>query len=169
MLPPTVEATSASPIWLHAVSVGEVLSSVELIRRLQREAPGIEVFVSTATLAGRATAEQRLKGLASAVFFAPLDYKSVVRRVLRRLRPAVVVVMETEIWPHLYREAKRSGASLVVVNGRISDRALGKYRGLSGLFRHVLCWADTILVQSGQDAARYAMAGAPGSGTICVT
>ncbi len=119
------------------------------------------MFVSTTTLAGRTTAEQRLKGLARGVFFAPLDYKSIVRRVLRRLRPTAVVVMETEIWPHLYREAKRAGSSLLVVNGRISDRALPRYRRFRGLFRHVLRLPDRILVQSGQDVQRYEEIGAP--------
>ena len=83
---------------------------------------------------------QKLEGLADGVFFAPLDYRSVVRRVLRRLRPAAVVVLETEIWPNLYRESKRAGASLMVVNGRISDRALPRYRRWQWFFRHVLRW-----------------------------
>jgi tetraacyldisaccharide 4'-kinase len=74
-----------------------------------------------------------------------------------------VVVLETEIWPNLYRESKRAGASLVVVNGRISDRALPRYRRWSWFFRHVLCWPDTILVQTEEDAGRYVLAGAPGS------
>ena len=155
-----VETTGAGSIWFHAVSVGEVLSVVGLLRRLRAENPAARLFVSTTTLAGRATAEQKLAGLADSVFFAPLDYRSCVRRVLRRLRPSLVVVLETEIWPNLYRESKRAGASLVVVNGRISDRALPRYRRWSWFFRHVLYWADTILVQTEEDARRYAVAGA---------
>ena len=138
-----------------------MLSLVELLRRVRAENPAVPLFVSTATLAGRATAEQKLAGLADGVFFAPLDYRSAVRRVLRCLRPALVVVLETEIWPNLYRESKRAGASLVVGNGRISDRALPRYRRWSWFFRHVLCWPDTILVQTEEDARRYVIAGAP--------
>ena len=119
------------------------------------------IYVSTTTLAGRATADQKLAGLADGVFFAPLDYRSMVRRVLRRLRPALVVVLETEIWPNLYRESKRAGASLMIVNGRISDRALPRYRRWRGFFRHVLCWPDAILAQSEEDARRFVIAGAP--------
>ncbi len=119
------------------------------------------IFVSTTTLAGRATAEQRLRGLAQGVFFAPVDYRSVVRRVLRRIRPAAVVILETEIWPNLYREAKRAGASLLVVNGRISDRALPRYRRWRGGFRHALVWPDAIFAQSAEDARRFVIAGAP--------
>ena len=84
-----------------------------------------------------------------------------MRRVLRQLRPSLVVVLETEIWPNLYREAKRSGASLLVVNGRISDRALPRYQRWSWFFRHALAQPDAILVQTEEDASRYTIAGAP--------
>jgi len=160
-LPPSFKPTGPGAIWFHAVSVGEVLSAVELIRRVRTVQPHAEIFVSVATLAGRDAAEQRLAGLTNGVFYAPLDFRSVIRRVLRRLRPAAVVVLETEIWPNLYRESKRAGASLLVVNGRISDRALPRYRRWRWFFEHVLRWPDTILVQSQQDRERYVMAGAP--------
>jgi tetraacyldisaccharide 4'-kinase len=141
--------------------VGEVLSIVELLRRLRAERPSVQLFVSTTTLTGRATAAQKLADLADGVFFAPLDYRSMVRRVLRQLRPSLVVVLETEIWPNLYRETKRSGASLLIVNGRISDRALPRYRRWSWFFRHTLAQPDAILAQTDADAKRYVIAGAP--------
>ena len=106
-------------------------------------------------------ADEKLAPLVDGVFFAPLDYRSVVRRVLRTLRPALVVVLETEIWPNLYRETKRAGAALLVVNGRLSDRAMPRYRRWRGFFCHVLCWPDAILAQSEEDARRYVLAGAP--------
>ena len=138
-----------------------MLSIVELLRRLRAERPSVQLFVSTTTLAGRSTAEQKLADLADGVFYAPIDYRSIVRRVLRQLRPSLVVVLETEIWPNLYRETKRSGASLLIVNGRISDRALPRYQRRSWFFRHVLAQPDAILVQTEEDAKRYAIAGAP--------
>ena len=141
--------------------MGEILSIVELLRRLRAERPSVQLFVSTTTLAGRATADQKLAGLADGVFYAPIDYRSTVRRVLRQLRPSLVVVLETEIWPNLYREAKRSGASLLIVNGRISDRALPRYQRRSWFFRHVLAQPDAILVQTEEDGKRYVIAGAP--------
>lgn len=156
-----VHPTGATAIWFHAVSVGEVLSVVELLRVLRAARPHLALYVSTATIAGRRTAEQRLPGLADHVFFVPLDYRSCVRRILRRLRPKLVVIMETEIWPNLYREAKRAGASLLVVNGRISERALPSYKKARGFFTHVLRWPDAIYVQSNDDAKRYVLAGAP--------
>ncbi|MBZ5674025.1 MAG: tetraacyldisaccharide 4'-kinase [Acidobacteriia bacterium] len=160
-LPPSFKPTGPGSFWFHAVSVGEVLSAVELVQRVRRVQPHAEIFVSVSTLAGREVADRRLAGLANGVFFAPFDYRSVIRRVLRRLRPAVVVVLETEIWPNLYRESKRAGASLIIVNGRISDRALPRYRQWRGFFHHVLRWPDAILVQSEQDRERYLIAGAP--------
>ena len=140
--------------------MGEVLTSVELIRALRAAHPRTRMYVSTTTLAGRDMADQKLEGIADGVFFAPLDYRSAVRRVLRRLRPGAVVVLETEIWPNLYRESKCAGASLIVVNGRISDRALPRYERWHWFFRHVLRFADTIYAQSAEDERRFVVAGA---------
>ncbi|MGO9097690.1 MAG: tetraacyldisaccharide 4'-kinase [Bryobacteraceae bacterium] len=164
-LPGSYRQTREGAIWLHAVSVGEVLAAVELVRRLRARLPRAPLFVSATTLAGRAAAEDKLRGLADGVFYAPLDYCSVVRRVLRRLRPRAVVVMETEIWPNLYREAKRAGCALVVVNGRISDRAWPRYRALAWFFKQVPAWPDMILAQSEASAARYRELGAQ---NLCV-
>jgi 3-deoxy-D-manno-octulosonic-acid transferase len=159
-LPAAIQTTGSGAIWFHAVSVGEVFSCVELIRVLRTAHPRSPLFVSTTTLAGRETADQKLEGLADGVFFAPLDYRSAVRRVLRRLRPAAVVVLETEIWPHLYRESKRAGASVILVNGRISDRALKRYRRWRWFFRYVLGCVDMIFAQSAEDEHRFVAAGA---------
>lgn len=106
-------------------------------------------------------ADQKLTGLATHVFYAPLDYAWMVRRVLRRLRPAGVVILETEIWPNLWRESKRFGATLTVVNGRISDRALPRYQALKWALTPILRLPDAILTQSEQDRSRYAELGAP--------
>lgn len=147
------EATGA--VWLHAVSVGEVVSVTGLLRRLRSRLPESPLFVSTSTPAGREVAEQRLAKLADGIFFAPLDYCFPVRRVLRTLRPSLVIVAETEIWPNLYREAKRAGCGLLVVNGRISDRAAPAYRRWSWFFGPVLGLADRILTQSRTSSERY--------------
>ncbi|MGE5489477.1 MAG: tetraacyldisaccharide 4'-kinase [bacterium] len=147
-------------IWLHAVSVGEVLAAVPLVRALRQALPTAPVFVSTTTLAGRAAAEDRLRGLAGGIFYAPIDYAWCVRRVFRRLRPRALVVMETEIWPNLWRESRRFGCALVIVNARISDRALPRYRRFAWFFRQALAWPDAVLAQSEQDRERYASLGA---------
>jgi len=160
-LPASFQATAPGAIWLHAISVGEVISAVGLLRELRERDSTIPLYVSVGTVGGRAVADERLAGVATGIFYAPIDYPFAVRRVLRRIKPAAVVILETEIWPVLYREVKRSGASLVVMNGRISDRTLPRYRRLRFLFCHVLRLPDAIFVQSAADRARYIEAGAP--------
>lgn len=154
-------ATARGGIWLHAVSVGEVISAAGLLQELRTQSPSIPIYVSVGTVAGRGVAEEKLGRLADGVFYAPIDYAFAVRRVLRRLRPAVVVILETEIWPALYRETKRAGCSLIIVNGRISDRAFPRYRRWRTFFRPALRMPDAILAQSEQDRARYIEIGAP--------
>ncbi len=142
------------------MSVGEVLTAVPLLRALKQELPHAPLFVSTTTLAGRAAADDRLRGIADGVFFAPLDYAWCVRRVFRNLRPRALVIMETEIWPNLWREARRFGCALILANARISDRALPRYRRFRWFFRRVLNLPDALLVQSDRDRERYASLGA---------
>lgn len=141
--------------------MGEVLAAVELLRLIRAASPGSPVFVSVATLAGRALAGERLKDLADAVFYAPLDWVFAVRRTLRRIRPNVVIVLETEIWPNWYAEIKRAGCGLVLVNGRISDRARPRYRLARWLFQAPLSRPDAILAQSEEMRRRFLEAGAP--------
>ena len=159
--PASFKPTAAGSIWLHAVSVGEVISSIRLLEELRIRNPTVPLFVSVTTLAGRAIADQKLGALVNGVFYSPIDYQFAVRRVLRRIRPALLVVLETEIWPVLYREVKRADAALVIVNGRISDRAFPRYRVFRALFRPILAMPDAIFVQSEQDRARYIAIGAP--------
>ncbi len=146
---------------MHAVSVGEVISCAGMLRELRERCPSLPLHVSVSTVAGRSVAEEKLRGLADRVFFAPIDYAFAVRRVLRRIRPSAVVILETEIWPVLYRESKRGGASLLIVNGRISDRTFPSYLRWRFFFRQVLRCPDAVFVQSEQDRVRYVALGAP--------
>lgn len=138
-----------------------MLSAPGLLRRLRRSFPTSPLFVSTTTLAGRAIADEKLVSLTGGVFYAPIDYCFAIRRVLRTIQPAVVVVLETEIWPNLYHEAKRAGCTLIVVNGRISDRAAPRYHRLRWFFGPILRQADRILVQTEVSLRRYLELGAP--------
>ena len=159
-LPRSFRQTGPGAIWLHAVSVGEVLGSIELLRRLRAELPQTRLFVSTSTVAGRAAADQKLAELANGIFFVPTDSVFAVRRVLRALQPSVVVVMETEIWPNLFAETRRTGAALLIVNGRISDRAFPRYQLLRRFFAAVLPLADRILAQTEAIRERFLALGA---------
>ncbi len=160
-LPRPYRQTGHRSIWLHAVSVGEVLTAAPLARELRTRFPAEPLFVSCSTIAGRAAALERMNGLADGVFYAPLDLPFAVRRVLRTIKPRAVVVLETEIWPNLYRETKRIGCALVVVNGRISDRAMPRYRRFRWFFRQVLALPDAILAQGRVSLERYLELGAP--------
>jgi tetraacyldisaccharide 4'-kinase len=138
-----------------------------LIRRLKTDQPLIPIYLSTSTVAGRKAALHQAADLVNGIFYAPVDYASCVRRVLRTIRPALLVVLETEIWPNLYFETKRSGACLALINGRISDRAWPRYQRWKTWFRPVLQLPDLILTQSSKDQRRYAELGAP-PGTLAV-
>ncbi len=118
--------------------MGEVISATGLLREIRERSPGIPLYVSVTTVAGRDIAEERLCGLVDGIFHAPIDYVFAVRRVLGRVRPSLVVILETEIWPVLYREVKRARCGLVIVNGRISDRAFPRYRRWRFLFSDAL-------------------------------
>jgi 3-deoxy-D-manno-octulosonic-acid transferase len=159
-LPVSFRQTVPGAIWLHAVSVGEAMAAVELVRQLHQSLPRSPVFVSVSTLAGYEIAQTKLRDLASA-FYAPVDYVFAVRRVLRALRPSLVIVMETEIWPNLFREARRAGAGLLLINGRVSTGALGRYGSLRWFFRGVLAQADLLLAQSDEMRERLVGIGAP--------
>jgi tetraacyldisaccharide 4'-kinase len=166
-LPALWQRTVPGAIWLHAVSVGEVLAALPLIEELtkrdelEKRASRAPVFLSTSTLAGHETARIRLQGKVAGVFYAPLDFAWVIRRILRHLQPSVVVVMETEIWPNLFREARRIGCGLLIVNARISDRALPRYRRFAWVFREVLPMCRLVAAQSEEMASRFVEVGAP--------
>ena len=161
LLPLSLRQTVPGAIWLHAVSVGEVLAAAPLIEEFRRAAPDTPLFLSVGTLTGRAVAEKRIGGRVRGIFYAPFDFVWVVRRVFRMLRPSAVVILETEIWPNLFREAVRIGCGVVMVNGRISDRALGRYRRFRFFFGCVLSLCDRILAQSETMRARFVEIGAP--------
>jgi 3-deoxy-D-manno-octulosonic-acid transferase len=155
-------------IWIHAVSVGEALSSITLARRLKQAYPDRPVVMSTTTLTGQALARERMP-FADAIFYFPLDWAFCVRRALRAVRPSIVIVLETEIWPNFLREARRCSVPVVFVSGRISDRSFARYQRYLGIFgfllrpflRSSLADASVFLMQSEKDAERIRALGAP--------
>ena len=155
-------------IWIHAVSVGELLSSIGLAKRLKEAHPDRPLVVSTTTITGQTLARERMQ-FADAVFYFPLDWSFCVRRVLRAVRPAVVIVLETEIWPNFLREARRQNISVLFVSGRISDRSFARYQRYFGrvgfflrpLLRSALGNTGAFLMQSEKDAERIRALGAP--------
>jgi 3-deoxy-D-manno-octulosonic-acid transferase len=139
-------------IWVHAVSVGEVLAATGLVEELQRRFAQHRIFISTTTDTGQALARQRF-GEAKVLYF-PMDFAFAIRPYLRALRPQMVVIAETEFWPNFMRLAHASGARIAVVNARISDRSWPSYRRFRGLLRRLLANVDLFLAQTPEDAAR---------------
>ena len=157
-LPREYQQTVCGAIWFHAISVGEVTAIAALIEKMRAHFPCAPVYVSAGTLAGYAAAVLRLN---AKVFYAPVDYVWAVRHIFRTIRPSLLVVAETEIWPNLYREAKRTGCGLVVVNGRMSDQMAPRYTKWRSFFGAVLSLPDRIIVQSEEQRNRFIAAGAP--------
>src|SRR5205814_5904241 len=118
-------ANSSGAIWIHAVSVGEALSGVTLARRLKEAYPGRPLIVSTTTVTGQALARERMP-FADAIIYFPLDWAFCVRRAIAEVRPALVIILETEIWPNFLREASRRSVPVIFVSGRISDRSFSR-------------------------------------------
>lgn len=146
-------------IWVHAVSVGEVLAVSGLVVELRRRLPEHWVVVSTTTDTGQSLARTHFG--AEDVFYFPLDFGFAIRPYLHRLHPQLIVVAETEFWPNFLRLAHAGGARLAMVNARISDRSLPGYRRWQFLLRGVLKQVDLFLAQTEEDARRLADIGAP--------
>jgi 3-deoxy-D-manno-octulosonic-acid transferase len=157
-------APKGGAIWVHAVSVGEVLAAKPLVEGLKRKLPGRAIFVSTTTETGQRLARERLQS-ANAIFYFPLDWVVPVRKALRTIRPALVIVMETEIWPNFLREARRSGIPVIFANARISEKSVSRFerwRFLIGeFFERALQDPELFLAQSEEDAKRLISMGAP--------
>lgn len=146
-------------IWVHAVSVGEVLAVGRLIQELKRAYPHRPVFVSTTTATGQKLARERFGD--AQVFYMPIDLGFPVRAYLDLLQPGLLVLAETEFWPNLLHLSHASGVALAIVNARISDRSFPRYRRFRWLFAKVLSEVDLFVSQTDEDAARLKFIGAP--------
>lgn len=163
-IPARLGTISQPTIWIHAVSVGEGLAVSELVRQLRAECPQYRILVSTTTDTGQRLARQRFSE--NNVFYFPLDFGFAVRRWLRALRPELVVIAETELWPNFLRSARYANARITIVNARISDRSFKGYRRWKRLIASVLQTPDLFLAQTDQDAQRLRDIGAPGDRVI---
>jgi 3-deoxy-D-manno-octulosonic-acid transferase len=153
-----VQAGGLGPVWIHAVSVGEVQAVSRLIGELQKTAPDRQIFISTTTATGQRLARDRFGE--SRVFFLPLDLGFCVRRYLKALRPRLLILAETEFWPNLLHLARKRGTAIAIVNARISDRSFPRYRRFRWFFAKVLSDVDLFLAQTNEDARRLREIGA---------
>lgn len=142
-----------APVWVHAVSVGEVQAAIPFIRRWQQRQPDLDFVLSVTTTTGYATAQAKLPERVKLIY-SPLDFPTCVRAALRLVRPRLLVIFEVEIWPNLITMASRAGTPVVLVNGRMSDRSARGYAKHSWFFRPLLARFSRFCMQSDEDARR---------------
>jgi 3-deoxy-D-manno-octulosonic-acid transferase len=158
----SVPATSGKPvIWLHCVSVGETQAARPLAARLKQQFPHHALVVSTITLTGQNLARNVFRTQAENVFYFPFDWRWSVRRALKAINPAAVLIMETELWPNFLRECKARQIPVALVNGRISRQSYGRYALIKFFLRRVLASLSIAVMQSEADAERLQALGMP--------
>ena len=145
-------------IWIHAVSVGEVLAVAGLVSEMRRGLPQHRILISTTTDTGQDLARKRFGD--DSVFYFPMDFGFAIRPYLQALKPELVVLAETEFWPNFLRMVHASGARIAVVNARISDRSWPRYRRFEWALRRMLVHVDLFLAQTQADAERLQSIGA---------
>lgn len=156
---PGGSGTAAECLWVHAVSLGEVSAAAPLVRALRARHAGLPLLLTTATPTGRARA-LALFGDSVTVQFLPYDTPGSMRRFLERSRPRLAVIMETELWPNLYRQCRRRGVPIVLANARLSPKSVARYLKFGALFREVFAGDTFVAAQSTEDAERFVSIGA---------
>ncbi|MGB9006790.1 MAG: glycosyltransferase N-terminal domain-containing protein, partial [Candidatus Aminicenantales bacterium] len=158
-LPRPVAASKS--LWLHAVSVGEVLSLQKLVQEVKARHPEWAVYFSVLTNAGMGIARKKMTAC-DRIFYIPFDFGWAVRRFLRLLKPDLLVLAESELWPNLLGQARRRATGVLVINGRVSDRTFRRYQRLNFLTGRLLRSVTRFLVQTAQDRERLVRAGVDG-------
>ena len=153
--------TGKPVIWLHCVSVGETQAARPLAQRLKQEFPHHALVVSTITLTGQKLARDVFRKQAESVFYFPFDWRWSVRRALKTINPAAVLIMETELWPNFLRECKSREIPVALVNGRISRQSFRRYSLIKFFLRKVLTSVSMAIMQSETDAQRLQTLGMP--------
>lgn len=138
-------------IWLHAASVGEIVAASPIIKEIRRQFPGRPILVSVVTATGYAMAKRIITDADSIIFF-PLDLPGIGYQVIKRIRPSVFLLVETELWPNFLKVARHFSIPVMMVNGRISDKSVGRYRYLHTVLKSMLDTVTTFCMQSAIDA-----------------
>jgi 3-deoxy-D-manno-octulosonic-acid transferase len=156
-----------SSIWVHAASVGEVFCSIPLLRRIKKEFPHRKIVLTTVTSTGNEAAKTQLPEVDHILFF-PIDHPFVLRRVLKKIQPTLLLIAETELWPNLLRACGRKGIPIILFNGRISEKSLRGYLFFRFLFGECLKYVSRFLMQTNKDQDRIIQIGAPSEKTSVV-
>ncbi len=150
---------AAADIWVHAVSVGEVLACLPFLKKLKQEFPGHRIVLSTTTYTGQKIARQRFPA-ADSIMYMPWDTGICVNRVVRSLRPRIFITVETELWPVLFNSLKSAGCRVVILNGRISPKSFRGYEKIRFFMKRVFSDVDFLYMQGKGDAERVIRIGA---------
>jgi 3-deoxy-D-manno-octulosonic-acid transferase len=148
------------PVWIHAASVGEVLCSIPLFKKMKQEFPDVPILFTTMTQTGNDTA-RKLIPEAEEILFFPFDHPLIIRRAVRRMEPCLLLIAETELWPNLLRICEKKDIPVLLFNGRISKKSLKGYLSLKPLFENGLKSISLFLMQTEEDRSRIVEIGAP--------
>ena len=147
-------------IWVHAVSVGEVLAATPLLKRLKERYPAKNIILSTVTDTGQKVAKERSPE-GTKVVYLPFDVPHILKAVVKKVMPEILIVIETELWPNMFQVFKRNGIPIILLNGRISEKSFGGYRKISFFMKRVLSCVDFFGMQSEEYAERVKRLGVP--------
>ncbi len=159
LLPDLLQQDKRPAIWVHAVSVGEVMLGESFIKRLQEKYPSHRIVFSVTTKTGFTLAQQRLSAMAQ-VIAAPLDFSFIAASFVRVINPKIYIVLETEIWPNLFTQLHARQIPIVIINGRISDKSFPRYQLIKGLLKGILSKVNLLCMQSQLDVERIITLGA---------
>lgn len=154
-----IENEGGKTIWLHAVSVGEFLAAKTLIEKLRANFPAYRLVVSTTTLTGQKLAHAPSNNV-DTTFYFPFDWAFATRRALERVKPSIVIILETELWPNFLRECRKRDVVVILANGRISERSFSRYRRVRFFIRRVMADFSSLIMQTEADAERARQLGA---------
>ncbi len=156
---PEKSAGMPRPVWVHALSVGEVMAAVPLVRGLKERFPGRTILFSVTTLTGFELARRRIDGIQPPVFFFPFDWWPSVEAVVRRVAPAAVLVLETDLWPNFIYALQRKKVPLLLVNARISQRSFTRYQRFATVSRRLFSMISAVCAPTAADSRRFALLG----------
>lgn len=143
-------------IWIHAASMGEIKVIGHLLKALLKKSPELNIYLTAMTKTGYKTANDNYSEIVTKIGYFPIDHSKVIKRTLDKINPKLIVIAETEIWPNLVLEASNRNIPMIMVNGRMSAKAFGRYRRLKKTFSRILTKYNRIFVKSQTDADRYA-------------
>lgn len=139
-------SSESKAIWIHAVSMGEVIASVRFIKELKAEYASANIIISTVTDTGRKIARERLSDIAEIVYI-PFDLGFILKRFLKNTKPNVFIAVETELWPNIFRTLKQNRIPILIMNGRISEKSFKGYRRIGFFMKHVISCVDIFCMQ----------------------